>query len=144
MVAARFSHPTATAHAARSTASATIGSDRRPIAENSGSRAEQILRAAGVECIDETRCTPSEAAKAEALRTGPNALLRNEANFPGVGAGPVGRHAATLRARLCWWPRSCRGPSHRCREHLRGRSLDVLHRVDFYCPTHLESCQKTS
>ena len=32
-----------------------------------------------------TRCTPSEAAKAEALRTGPEPFLRNEANFPGAG-----------------------------------------------------------
>jgi hypothetical protein len=39
-----------------------------------------------------TRCTPSEAAKAEALRTGPDAFLRNEANFAGVGE-------AELRAR---------------------------------------------
>ena len=63
-------------------------SDRRPIAENSGSRAVQILSGRrGVHRRD-----PVYAFGSRALRTGPNALLRNEANFPGVGA-------AELRAR---------------------------------------------
>ena len=45
--------------------------------------------AAGVEFIDENGGGPGvrlrKAAKAEVLRTGPDAFLRNEANFPGVG-----------------------------------------------------------
>ena len=65
-------------------------SDRRPIAENSGSRAVRILSGRrGVHRRD-----PVYAFGSRALRTGPNALLRNEANFPGVGAA-LGRSAAT-------------------------------------------------